>query len=391
MRVLFVDDEPRVLDAMERVLFEVASGWATAFVSSADPALAELSKHAYDVVVCELGLRGMSGAALLKRVADLYPRTLRVVLSGADDDQSALKVVHIAHQFLAKPCAAETVHQVIARAEALTRLLPDRKLQTLVGQTGSLPCAGYLHRELLELVERPSLDTTTAAMARLIEQDPGMTCKLLQVAGSAFFNSSSSVTDVETAIMRLGLGTVKQLARSFAATRPSVSALPAVSAVQMAQRRSLQIAKLAARMTRLPEDAMTAYLAGLLCDVGQLVLIHAAPERVYLSQSEAAQRGLPVHEAELATWGVTHAEIGAYLLGLWGLPFQVVEAVAHHHAPERYAEDRSGLTQLIWLASSIVDGVDAPDELLSRFGFEALYVAHRSWFRDSQERSLATA
>jgi HD-like signal output (HDOD) protein len=384
MRVLFVDDEPRVLDAMERVLFEVASDWEARFVTGADAALIELSKHAYDVIVSELRLRGMGGAALLKRVAELYPRTLRVVLSGQADDDDALKVVHVAHQFLAKPCAAETVHQVISRAAALTRLLPDRKLQTLVGQTGSLPCAAYLQRELLDLAERPNESSTAAALAQLIKQDPGMTCKLLQVAGSGFFNSSSSFTDVETAIMRLGLATVKQLARSFVASPLSVTALPAVSAVQIAQQRSLQIATLAARMTRLPEDAATAYLAGLLCDVGQLVLIHAAPERVYLSQSEAAQRGLPAHQAELATWGVTHAEIGAYLLGLWGLPFQVVEAVAHHHAPERNAEDRAGLTQLIWLASCIVDGVEVPDELLSRFEVEALYAAQRLSFQESR-------
>lgn len=384
MRALFVDDEPRVLDAMERVLFEVASDWETRFVTSADAALFELSKHAYDVIVCELRLRGMSGSALLKRVTELYPRTLRVVLASRSDDETALKVAQVAHQFLAKPCAAETVHQVISRAEALTRLLPDRRLQTLVAQAGSLPCAAHLQRELLELLERPVESATATEMAQLIKQDPGMTCKLLQVAGSAFFNSSASVTDVETAIMRLGVGTVRQLARSFTTPAASASTLPALSAVQIAQQRSLQIAKLAARMTRLPEDATTAYLAGLLCDVGQLVLIHSAPERVYLSQSEAAQRGLPAHQAELTTWGVTHAEIGAYLLGLWGLPFQVVEAVAHHHAPERHAEDRAGLTQLVWLASCIVDGVEAPAELLSRFGVEALYASQRRPFHDSQ-------
>jgi HD-like signal output (HDOD) protein/CheY-like chemotaxis protein len=384
MRALFVDDEPRVLDALERVLFEVASDWETRFVTSADAALVELSKHSYDVIVSELRLRGMSGTALLKRVAELYPRTLRVVLASRADDEAALKVVHIAHQFLVKPCAAETLHQVISRAAELTRLLPDRRLQTLVGQAGTLPCAGHLQRDLLELVEHPHASASATAMARLIKQDPGMTCKLLQVAGSAFFNSSSSVTDVETAIMRLGVRTVRELVRSFAAPSASISTLPAISAVQIAQQRSLRIAKLAARMTRLPEDAATAYLAGLLCDVGQLVLIHTAPERVYLSQSEAAQRGLPVPEAELATWGVTHAEIGAYLLGLWGLPFQVVEAVAHHHAPERHADDRAGLTQLIWLASCLVDGLEAPAELLSRFGVEALYASQRLSFHDSQ-------
>ena len=62
MRALFVDDEPRVLDAMERVLFEVASDWDTCFVTSGEEALVELSKHSYDVIVSELRLRRMRGA-----------------------------------------------------------------------------------------------------------------------------------------------------------------------------------------------------------------------------------------------------------------------------------------------------------------------------------------
>jgi len=383
MRALFVDDEPRVLEALERSLFELESEWDTSFLCSADAALVELSKHHYDVIVCELRLTGMSGIALLKRVAELYPRTLRIVLTSKPDDAAALETVNVAHQFLAKPCAAETLHRIIARTEALTRLLPDRKLQTLVGQTRYLPCSPSVRRQLAQLVTRRD-DAAAAELARLIAEDPGMTSKVLQIAGSAFFASSSSVVDVETAIMRLGVGTVKQLVRSLGPPPSSTAAMPSLGIVQGAQQRSLEIAKVAAGMTRLPEDAATAYLAGLLCDVGQLVLVHASPERVYLSQSEAAQRGLPAHEAERATWGVTHAELGAYLLGLWGLPFQIVEAVAHHHEPARHAEDRAGLTQLVWLASCIVDGLEPSPELLSRFGVEALYISRRQAYQSSR-------
>jgi len=373
-----------VLEALERALFELESGWDTRFLASADAALIELSKHSYDVIVCELRLAGMGGVALLRRVAELYPRTVRIVLTSRPDEAAALDTINVAHQFLAKPCAAEIVHRIIARTEALTQLLPDRKLQTLVGQTRSLACAPDLQRKLTELIERRDDDDTSAALTRLIAADPGLTSKLLQIAGSAFFASSASVVDVETAVVRLGIGTVKQLVRSLSVPPARNAAMPTLStlnAIQSAQRRSLAIAKVAAAMARLPEDASTAYLAGLLCDVGQLVLVHAAPERVYLSQSEAAQRGLPEHEAERATWGVTHAELGAYLLGLWGLPFQIVEAVAHHHEPSRHAEDRAGLTQLVWLASCIVDGVEPSPDLLSRFGVEALYTSRREAFQ----------
>jgi HD-like signal output (HDOD) protein/CheY-like chemotaxis protein len=375
MKVLFVDDEARVLEALERVLFDVAGEWETRFLTSTDLALAELAKQPYDVIVSDLRMPGLDGVALLTRVAELYPRTVRIVLSGHSDEEAALKMIHVAHQFLAKPCTAETVHQVIARAVDLTRLLPDRKLQTLVGQAGSLPCSPRLHQQLLELAttdDAPSAEE----MARLIKQDPGMTSKLLQVASSAFFNSASSVTDVESAIMRLGFRTLRNLAHSFGVVPPAAHA-----AVQKAQTRSLHVARLAAGMARLPEDASAAYIAGLLCDVGQLVLITASPERLYLSQAEAAQRGVADHLAERATWGATHAEIGAYLLGLWGLPFQIVEAVANHHAPEKSQEDRGGLTQLVWLASCIVDAVEPAPDSLSRFGLETQYIAQRAAFR----------
>jgi HD-like signal output (HDOD) protein len=147
--------------------------------------------------------------------------------------------------------------------------------------------------------------------------------------------------------------------------------------VQALQQRSLRIAELAASMAKLPEDASTAYVAGLLCDVGQLVLVTGAPERLYVTQAEAAQRGVPQHVAELSTWGTTHAEIGAYLLGLWGLPVQIVQAVADHHTPEREGLDHVGLTQLVWLASCIVDDEEPSPELLSQFGAEELYRTHR--------------
>ncbi len=137
-------------------------------------------------------------------------------------------------------------------------------------------------------------------------------------------------------------------------------------------------------MARLPEDASAAYIAGLLCDVGQLVLEVSAPERLYVTQAEAAQRGTPQHVVELQTWGATHAEIGAYLLGLWGLPFQIVEAVANHHAPARGTDDRLGLAQLVWLASCIVEGEEPTPDLLSRFGAEDLYVTHRRAFSQSR-------
>lgn len=386
MRVLFVDDETRVLEALERVLFEIEDSWETCYVSSGERALTELARQPYDVVVSDLRMAGVDGVALLKRVAELYPRVVRIVLSGHSDEEDALKMVRVAHQFLAKPCAATTVHEVVARTAQLTQLLPDRKLQTLVGQLGSLPSPPAVLHALTQLLEQGGESNDAAdALARLIKTDPAVTAKLLQVASSAFFNTAASVADVETAIMRLGFRTLRNLTQAlgdFLPTRPS--SMPTVSAVEQLQQRSLNIARLAANMARLPEDASAAYIAGLLCDVGQLALISTAPERLYVTQAEAAQRGVAAHAAELATWGVTHAEIGGYLLGLWGLPIQIVEAVANHHAPDRGDGDRLRLPQLVWLASCIVNGEEPAAELLHRFGAEDVYATQRRAFLEGR-------
>jgi HD-like signal output (HDOD) protein len=385
MRVLFVDDETRVLEALERMLLELEGDWETCFLKGGEAALDELARAPYDVVVSDLRMAGMDGVALLTRVAELHPRTIRIVLSGHSDEEAALKMVHVAHQFLSKPCAAATLHQVIARIQRLTQLVPDRKLRTLVGQIGSLPSPPHVYAELAQLGDEADPARTAAAMARLIEQDPGITAKLLQVSSSAFFNTPAIVTDVQSAIMRLGFRTLRNLAQALSgyhAVQPSAPAT--LTAVQQLQQRSLRTAGLAASMARLPEDASSAYIAGLLCDVGQLVLVGSAPERLYVTQAQATQRGVAAHQAELATWGVTHAEIGAYLLGSWGLPFQIVEAVAHHHAPSRSDDDRLGLPQLVWLASCIVGGEEPAAELLHRFGAEQLYATHRQAFHEGK-------
>jgi HD-like signal output (HDOD) protein len=377
LRILFVDDETRVLEALERVLFDLDNDWETRFVSGGDEAMRELSQQPCDVIVSDLRMSGMDGVALLTRIAELYPRTVRIVLSGHSDEEAALKMVRVAHQFLAKPCAAETLYHVIARAEQLTQVLGDRKLQALVGQVGMLPSAPLVQRELSELLERADSSSGSSAMAALIKQDPALTSKLLQVASSAFFNTSASVADVESAIMRLGYRTLRNLTQSLGDTRPSNAPQATALSTDALQQRSLGIARLASRMVRLPEDASAAYIAGLLCDVGQLVLASAAPERLYVTEAEAARRGVPAYVAEQSTWGATHAEIGAYLLGLWGLPFQIVEAVANHHAPERGDADRLGLPQLVWLAACIVERQEPAPDLLHRFGAEELYDRHR--------------
>ncbi len=355
MRVLFVDDEPRVLEAIERTLFQLDVDWEVRFAEGGSAALLELQQAHFDVVVSDMRMPGMDGAALLSHVCEKYPHIARIVLSGQTDEAAAFRVVQVAHQFLAKPCAAETLRQVIERTGELRHWLSEERLQAAVGRLDRLPSTPRLFSELSRALDDESASADT--VAAIVRQDPAMSSKVLQVVNSSFFSSGSSVSDVRAAVLRLGMKTIRNLALGIGAF-DSVGKLSAknADAIEALQKRSLSIAQLASRIAQGRDDTDAAFMAGLVCDVGELVLV-ASP---------------PPGDAEAEGDVVTHAEVGAFLLGLWGLPFRIVEAVANHHAPLRNAHDRLGLPQIVWLAACLVQGVEPDLDYLKRIGADAL-------------------
>src|SRR4051812_44920496 len=104
MKVLFVDDEPRVLQALKRSLAISNVPWEAHFVDGGAAALSALESETYDVVVTDMRMPGVDGAAVLNAARERDPSIVRIVLSGQADEAAALRVVRVAHQFLAKPC-----------------------------------------------------------------------------------------------------------------------------------------------------------------------------------------------------------------------------------------------------------------------------------------------
>jgi len=366
VKVLFVDDEPRVLEGIERMLFQFDLDWDVSFAESGAMALGLLEKEKFDVIVSDMRMPRMDGAALLTRVCERHPSVVRIVLSGQTDEDSALRVVRVAHQFLAKPCQPETIRRVIERTSELKLLLEDPNLQAHVGQVDRLPSVPRLFNELSRLLEDEQTDADS--ITRVVKQDPAMASKLMQVVNSAFFTASSPVKDLKTAVVRLGVRTLRNLVLGVGAFQAARErAQPEIVSVDALQSHSLKVARLASQMAS-REDADEAFMAGLVCEIGQLVLAAAVPDRLREAKDTASEQKLPQHVAERELMGVTHAEVGAFLLGLWGLPFRIVEAVANHHHPERNAHDRWGLPQAVWLAGCLSSGIEPDPEYLARIG-----------------------
>jgi HD-like signal output (HDOD) protein len=329
-RILFVDDEPSILEALRRVLHRQRRTWDLVFTLDGQGALDELAKAPFDVIVCDLRMPGMDGASLLGEVKERHPNVIRIVLSGSAD-REAVRTLAVAHQFLGKPCEADTLRETIERACQVRGLLDSSALREVVGRLDRLPSVPHTYWELTRAIDRP--DVSVAEIARIVETDPAMTVKVLQLANSAYFGAAQRKVSVSAAVAYLGLGLLKGLALTVHVFSALEGAPAAAFSLEELQREWLMTARLARSFVIPRERAEEAFTAGLVHDIGKVVLATAQPERYGEVVQEARASGRAQHVVEEERLGVTHAAVGAYLLGVWGLPLSIVEVVARHHTP----------------------------------------------------------
>lgn len=336
-RILFVDDEPRILNGIRRMLRPYRSEWDMEFLDSASEALELLKTTPFDVVVSDMRMPEMDGADLLEHVRVLQPSAARIVLSGQSDQEMTFRAVGPTHQYLSKPCTVEVLCATLRKAIAAKDVLNDEKLQALVAGMEGIPVLPGLYTELIVLLERA--DATEAEVSEVISIDPGMSAKLLQLVNTSFFGLGDKVQSIEQAVHLLGVEIIRSLVLSLGIfSRSDLSDRVPDEVIGKLWHHSITVA-VCARQVAHSEGfkagtAQAAFSAGLLHDIGALFLF-ASKGKEYIdlcAESFASERSLVSLEKE--RYGNTHADLGAYLLSLWGLPDTIVLAVAHHEAPE---------------------------------------------------------
>ncbi len=330
-RVLFVDDEVDVLDALRDALRRYRRVWRMRFATGGVPALVALEAEPADVIVSDIQMPGMDGAELLARVQESYPATIRIVLSGYANTAVITRAATVAHRILAKPCDVDELALVIERSCALHELTEHaEQLRAAAGAT-TLPSCPGLYAEITGLLAKPG--SGPEDIAAVIERDAAMTAKLLQLANSAFFGVGRNVSRIRDAVVFLGSDTIKTLTLSTEAFSKLAPRRLQGFSIEEFQRHATLSARIAAAILPAGAAQQDAITAALLHDIGQLVSIADDRHRWQTQVEQARGRELPLYVIEQELQGITHAETGAYLLSLWGLPDGVVEAVAHHHDP----------------------------------------------------------
>ena len=351
LRVLFVDDEPDILAELRRTLSSMQGEWEMEFSQGGAQALEVLnaSEESFDVVVTDLRMPGMDGARLLDYVRDCHPHLIRIVSSGQspEDRTASLNAVGLAHQYLSKPCELSTLKSVLEQACALRELLTDHRLKQAIARMHTLPSLPAVYHELMR--ELQWSDASLKGVGRIVARDMAMTAKVLQLVNSAFFGLRQHIADPVQAVIYLGLETLKALALSTQVfsqfDRAKLGHLP----LKALQEHCLMVGALAKRIaeTERADRQVVDYAlaAGLLHDVGKLVLAVNHPQLYDEAMLLAAEQNIHPHEMEKQVFGTSHAEVGAYLLGIWGLPNPIVEALAFHlHPADHLAREFTPLT-----------------------------------------------
>ncbi len=359
LSILFVDDDNDILLGYKNMLFTMRKKWDLYLATSVSKALEILNTNHIDILISDLKMPGLDGNDLLNIVKDKWPNIIRIALSAQQDYSQIVYTTQNAHQFLSKPCDATTLKSKIQRTYLLQDYMRDQRLKGIISGIDNLPTLPKIYFDL----ER-ALNTEKSSMreiADIISHDITITAKILQIVNSAFFGLPNTISNISQAVQYLGINIIKSLViyiKVFSLVDESPEQKGFYNSIWEHSYKVANAAKAIAIADGFDKNEIEeAFLSGLLHDIGKIVMtkLDAYPQKVL---DHAKSNNITFSDAELDIFETSHAEAGAYLLGIWGLPDRIVENVAFHHFPSLISEMRFDTLTAVHLANSIVGNID---------------------------------
>jgi len=355
-RLLFVDDEPLVLDGLRRALRDMRFEWEMKFVDSGYRALEELDREPYDAIITDMRMPMMDGAQLLDAVQRRHEDIVRIVLSGQSSKDSVLRSITPTHQFLSKPCDAEELKVRLSLAFSMRDALANGTLKAIVARLQSIPSLPALYDELTDALT--SQNTSLTQVERIIEKDVGMAAKILQLANSAFIGARSEVSGLQQAVSLIGTEAIRVLVMSVHVFSQFEGKASVSIHLPSLWKHSVEVASLARQIASLESQPLTvteqSFAAGLLHDIGRAILLSELPGQYLPILKQAGAGGDEALQLEAEKLGCTHAQVGAYLMSIWGLPAALVHAVSLHHRPSEGAQSHFSPLTAVHCADAIL-------------------------------------
>ncbi len=378
-RILFVDDEPRVLQGLARTMRNLRDVWQMDYVDSGEKALALFDQSPYDAIVSDMRMPVMTGAELLRKVCDLYPQTLRVILSGQSDKQAILKSLECTHRYHAKPCDAESIVQVLN--DAFETLFSGATiLRAKLTGLRNLPYRMDTGTHIKNLCSTES--PAPADLTKIVAQDVALSIRLLQLANSSFFGPPGTVADISSAVMLLGADGVSQVNEIVQQRQLEDGSCtpPTQDFAQNIGEHSYKVALAAARIARAENcsDASVgeAFTAGILHDAGRLALMACEPTSYEQMLIECKGTGWDIEQVERHLFGFDHGDAGRYLLSLLGISKSVVDAATFHHRPRELNASEFSAAAAVHVADSTLRGITNFIDCANDHSIDVDYLEH---------------
>jgi HD-like signal output (HDOD) protein len=363
-----------VLKGLQRTLRKMRDEWEMTFSSSSKEALDILGSGSFDVIVSDLRMPEMDGMQLLAEVKSKYPQVVRIILSGQVEQESTFKSVQVAHQSLSKPCDADILKHTLKKLFGLRNLLEDESIKRIVAQTETLPSLPAVYTEVI--TELQSSDPSVQKVGEIISTDLAMTAKILQVVNSAFFGLVRKISNPKEAVMLLGTETIKALVLSVKIFSEFNQKKFAWFNFDELFNHSMSVSMFAQTISKnehLEQNLVNnSLMAGMFHDLGKLILVTNFQEPYQKIMTEAGETRQNLWDLEIERFGTSHAEIGAYLMGLWGLEYPVIEAIAFHHCPGKSLSNSTGLLTAVHFGDAFDRLKNDPNNLNSEYGLRQL-------------------
>jgi putative nucleotidyltransferase with HDIG domain len=384
-RILFVDEQPQFLDELQQ-LRRYRREWEFDFAHGSRAALNKIENARFDVVVSDIRMTGMDGVELLRRVKEVQPGTVRIILSPPVESSEAARALPVAHQFLRKPCELLILQNALHRASELRRVFNHKIIQDIAGGIDELPSVSDIYWELTRALA--SRQTSSQDIAEIIQKDPAMCAKLLQIVNSAFFGLARNVTSISEAIAYVGT----EVLRGLMLQQQLFASVQTISidgfSLDRFQEHSLRTAKLARKLVGSARSADEAFTAALLHDIGKMLIALRCPAGFAEAIELQRRSGRPSHVVEKEVLGIGHAEVGGYLLGIWGVPLSLVETVAFHHDPSLCVNAECEVLAAVHVADAVGAEDLPPDGALARCDLDASFLK-RPGLTNIRERGWA--
>ena len=314
---------------------------------------------------------------MLNRVRQKFPDTVRFLLAEEADRERVMKDGLGTQQFLTKPCELSLIKSALENAVARETWIADDALRELISRMRSLPTIPSIYLEVRAELKAPH--ASADSVGAIIAKDMAMTTKLLQVCNSSYFGLPRKITDAGEAVGLLGFDAVNSIVVAVKMLGYYDRIKPAYYSVDRLWRHSLAVAQharnLALRHSGDRAMAETAYTAGLMHDLGKIVLACNFCQQYEQAQKAARQQARLLWSVEKETFGASHADIGAYLLGLWGLPPAVIEGAALHHQPLRSASGEFTVLTAVHAANAFEHELTPPEDGYAVSQVDTIYLA----------------